>query len=566
MIFARPAGREKLDGFRGCGYVGRRLERLRAGLSAGGSRAMDRNSRNAMIIAACTLVSRMLGIIREMLLARAAGVTAEKNALDLAFMIPDILNHVVSTGFLAIIFIPIFLEYQVKKDEDGGWKFFSNTLTVMASVLLILLVPAFIWMRELIALFTSAANLDPALLDRATYFGRIILPGQFFIFVGSYFMAVQNCRKQFLIPALTGVIYNVAIICGGLIGGDAGLEGFAWGVPVGAFVGFFALQAFRGVRGGIRFRPTFDLKSPTLARYVKMMIPMSLGVGASFAFDFIIRVVGGYFGASGISSLNYAYRIMYTLVAVFGFSVGAAAYPDMSRLVKEGRINELNRDIWRSLSRMFVVLTAAVVAVWALAFPAVRILFERGSFTRENTEFIALLLRWYLPASLGLCMQIVMVRSFYAKEQMWTPTLINTGIFALTVPAYFLLAEPLGIYSVPIVGAAGALAQVVTMTIVWTRQNGHDGMKQALTNMGRALATLVTIVLLAWLVEKLSRNFVRTADLVPLIAWSGVVGAALFCLSIFLQKLIGSNDAAGIITDFSGKLTRKLGRLTGRKG
>lgn len=137
-----------------------------------------------IIIAVSMLASRVLGILREMLLARAAGITAEKNALDLAFLIPDILNHIVSTGFLSIIFIPIFTGYRIKLDEEGSWKFFSNVLNTLGLFFLALIIPSFIWMRELITLFTSVANLDPAILDRATYFGRIILPGSFLFLPG----------------------------------------------------------------------------------------------------------------------------------------------------------------------------------------------------------------------------------------------------------------------------------------------------------------------------------------------------------------------------------------------
>ena len=155
----------------------------------------------AIIVAVSMLLSRVLGIFREMLLAHAAGVSLEKNALDLAFMIPDILNHVVSTGFLSIIFIPIFTGYKVAGDEKAGWKFFSNVLNTFGLALLILVIPAFIWMKELIALLT-VDGVTPELLERATYYGRIILPGQIFIFVGSILVAVQHTRKQFLILRL----------------------------------------------------------------------------------------------------------------------------------------------------------------------------------------------------------------------------------------------------------------------------------------------------------------------------------------------------------------------------
>ncbi|MBR6317854.1 MAG: hypothetical protein IKR75_05455, partial [Fibrobacter sp.] len=330
----------------------------------------------AIIVAVSMLLSRVLGIFREMLLAHAAGVSLEKNALDLAFMIPDILNHVVSTGFLSIIFIPIFTGYKVAGDEKGGWKFFSNVLNTFGIALLILVVPAFIWMKELLQLLT-VDGATPELIERATYYGRIILPGQVFIFVGSILVAVQHTRKQFLIPSLTGLIYNVAIVGGGALGlalekftgTEYGLEGFAWGVPVGAFIGFFALQILGARRGGVHYELLVQPTHPDIVRYFKMMLPMSLGVGSMFGLEFIIRSFGANFGTGGISSLNYAYRVMYTLVAVFGFSVSVTSYPDMARLVKEGDFGQLNRKIWKSLSRMFCILIPAVVAVWALSFP-----------------------------------------------------------------------------------------------------------------------------------------------------------------------------------------------------
>lgn len=510
-----------------------------------------------MIIAASMLLSRVLGIFREMLLAKTAGINAEKNALDLSFMIPDILNHVVSTGFLSIIFIPIFTGYLVKGEEERGYRFFSNVLNVLGVFLLILIVPSFVWMKELLQFFT-AAELPEELLLRATHFGRLILPAQLFIFAGSFLVSLQHTRKQFLIPSLTGVIYNLSIILGGLLLSDRGLEGFALGVPVGAFVGFFLLQIYGARRGGIRYIPVFSLRDKDIARYLKMMLPMSLGVGSMFALEFVIRSFGGNFGSEGISSLNYAYRVMYTLVAVFGFSVGVASYPDMARLVKEEKYPELNQKIWRSLSRMFCILVSAVVSVWALSFPAVRILFERGAFSRETSEAVSMILRWYLPVSFGLCLQAILVRSFYAAERMWLPTILNTGIFALTLPAYLLLGKTFGIYSVPIVGAIGAILQVVSMIVLWAHKNGCEGMREALFNMLRALVSFGVVICLAIFHDRVMGDFLREWDILFLAIYSALFGVFLFILTLWIEKLLRSSDAKDLWEELYQKFRRKL--------
>src|SRR5690554_424880 len=511
---------------------------------------------SAFIIAVSLLVSRVLGIFREMLLAKNAGISLEKNALDLAFMIPDILNHVVSTGFLSIIFIPIFTGYYVQNKEKEAWAFFSNILNSLGLLLLILIVPSFIWMRELIVLF-SAAELPSVLLDRATYFGRIILPAQLFIFAGSFLVAVQHTRKQFLIPSLTGVIYNAAILLGGISMAHLGLEGFAWGVPIGAFVGFFALQILGSYRGGVRYSFYLNPKHPDVFRYIKMMLSMSFGVGRMFALEFIIRSFGGQFGVHSISGLNYAYRIMYTLVAVFGFSVGVASYPEMSRLVKEKKHQELNSKIWTSISRMFSILVPAVITVWLLAFPIVRILLERGAFTRETSEFVASLLRWYLPASIALCVQAVLVRSFYAAERMWLPTLINTGIFALTIPVYLLTAKSLGIHSIPLVGALGALTQVLVMVFAWIQVNGTDKIKVPIHNILKSLIALLLSFLILSPFQLYFEHLFRSIQIESLLLLSMALALFIFLSNLYFQKLLSSSDAEATIQEISQKLFRR---------
>ena len=210
---------------------------------------------------------------------------------------------------------------------------------------------------------------------------------------------------------------------------------------------------------------------------------------------------------------------------------------------------------------MFCILIPAVVAVWALSFPAVRILFERGAFHRETTEAISEILRWYLPVSLGLCLQAVLVRSFYACERMWVPTLLNTGIFAATIPAYILLGAPevgLGIKSVPIIGATGAILQVISMIFMWAKKNGTDGMKEAIFNMARALVAFGIMIAAAVGLDHISGDFVRNASFVTLVVYACAAGIALFTLTLIVQRYLGSKDAKDILNELLGKVLRKL--------
>jgi putative peptidoglycan lipid II flippase len=504
-------------------------------------------NKNALIIAIAMLLSRILGIGREVLLARIAGVGYEKNALDLAFLIPDLLNHVVSTGFLSITFIPIFTGYLVQNKEEEGWRFFSLVLTTLALVMLVLIIPAWVFMPELLQLAT-AEDPSPRVFALAVDYGRIILPGQLFFLAGTFLVAVQHVRQRFVLPALTGLIYNVAIIAGGWLMQSQGLVGFAWGVPIGAFIGFFALQLWGAKQSGLRYKPQVGWNAE-MRRFLWLTLPLVLGVGAIFALEFVNKSFGGRWGEQGVPALNYAYRMMYTLVAVFGFSVGVASYPGLARMTKEGRQADMEASVLQSLLRMSALLLPMVVGVSVGAHALIQIVLERGAFDAEATNLVAMLLRWYLPASVALSFQVVLVRGYYAREKMWRSTLLNSGVFALSLPAYGLLAD-IGVQSVPLVGAVAAYIQVALLFAFWQGWQNRIALKNFGMEMLRLLApfALVLGASLVW------QNKISGAALG---LWQQVVLAILAgALQLGLQWMAGSEPTRAVVAKFKNKLVR----------
>ncbi len=480
--------------------------------------------------------------MREMLLAKIAGVNEQKNALDLAFMIPDILNHLIGTGFLSIVFISLFTTHLLKQNENEGWRSFSNIFNVLGSFLLILVIPAFIFMRELILLLTVAPPSEE-ILQLAIYFGRIILPAQLFFFAGSFLIAAQQARKQFFIPSLTGIIYNASIVFFGWIFKENGVAGFALGVPIGAFVGFFVLQIIGSYRGGVKYFPAFNPANSELIKTLKLLLPMILGAGSMFALEFAIRSFGSMFGNHGISSLNYSYRLMYTLVAVFGFSVGTAKYPNMVKMFKENKIASLKEKVWGDLAKILAILIPAICALTAVSLPIVRILFERGAFTQENSILVNNLLLCYLPASIGLCAQALLVRAFYSMEKMWLPTLVNTLTFAASLFLYIPVSKIAGIYSVPIVSFICSFVQLAVLLAFWQGQGSRPFIRDFIA----AVAALAVFAPLGLYLSKYAYNWLLGANLASLILYSAIFSLLFFSFAIVLQTLFGSKSSSYIM-------------------
>ena len=215
-----------------------------------------------------------MGLIREMVIAGVAGADTAVDAYRVAFVVPEILNHILASGFLSVTFIPIFSGYLAEKRDDEGWHVFSLILTVFGAFLLVLVLVAEIFAPSLIGLLAPGRT-DPVFLAMAVRMTRIILPAQVFFFAGGLLMAVQFAREQFFIPALAPLVYNLGIILGGvLLAAFCGMEGFAWGVLGGSLVGNFAIQIWGARRIGMRFAPVWQWRHPDLWRYLRLTLPL----------------------------------------------------------------------------------------------------------------------------------------------------------------------------------------------------------------------------------------------------------------------------------------------------
>ena len=183
----------------------------------------------SFIMMASIFASRVIGLVRDMTIAGIGGLQAKVDAYQVAFIIPDILNHVVASGFLSITFIPIFSRYLSQGRSDHGWRVFSLILNTFGSILVLLILLSMIFAPFLVRSFAPGIT-DPAVSALAVKMTRIIIPAQFFFFTGGLLMAVQFASERFVIPALAPLIYNLLIIAGGLVLSPIlGMEGFAWG-------------------------------------------------------------------------------------------------------------------------------------------------------------------------------------------------------------------------------------------------------------------------------------------------------------------------------------------------
>ncbi len=420
----------------------------------------------SLIMMVSVFLSRVIGLLREMIIAYVGGTGTAVDAYQMAFVLPELLNHIAATGFLSITFIPIFSRYLVDDREEEGWRIFSLVLSAFGSLLLLFVVAAWCCADQLVGLLAPGID-DPAVKALTVRMTRIVLPAQFFFFVGGLLMAVQFAKEHFLIPALAPLLYNLGIITGGiLLSPFIGVEGFAWGVLGGALIGNFLIQWIGAARFGMKYKPCFDLSHPDLKQYVLLTLPLILGLTMTFSTEFFFRFFGSYMPRGTVAALNYGLRIMFILVGLFGQAVGTASYPFMARLANEGRLHEMNRLLDRTVRALSMVIPFSVFLM-VIRHEIVLILFQRGHFDGAATAITAHLLPFLLLGAFAFSAQTVVVRGYYAMKNTLFPALLGTAAVLLSIPVFLLGMWKMGATGVALGVSISALMQVALLYVCW---------------------------------------------------------------------------------------------------
>ena len=502
---------------------------------------------------ASVFLSRVVGLFREMVIAHIGGAGAAVDAYQVAFVIPDILNHVVASGFMSVTFIPIFSRYLADNREDDGWVVFSIILNCFGCFLVALIIVAVVLTPQLIALIAPGLK-NPDTIANAVKMTRIILPAQLFFFVGGLLMAVQFSKEKFFIPALAPLLYNLGIISGGLILGPwIGMEGFAWGVLIGAFCGNLFIQFFGVRQTGLKYFFNFDLGHPALKQYVFLTLPLMIGLTMTFSTEFFFRLFGSFLPQGSIAVLNYGLRIMLILVGLFGQAVGTASYPFLARLVAENKLNEMNKLLNNTLRFLAMVIPFSVLLM-VLRTEVVRIIFQRGKFDAAATALTAEVLIYLLIGTFAFAAYTVVVRGYFASQNTLFPALYGTIVVIVSVPLYLLGMNLLGVRGVALAVSVSGILQVTVLYALWNKRSNNIEGRDVYAFYGKVMCFAAGLgIFLAWFKSKA-------------LFWidpSTLHGSLMVCLltgAVFLFILLAAGYGLKIkeVTELVNRVVRKL--------
>ncbi len=388
---------------------------------------------SSLIVMGGYILSRVTGLLREIVISAQFGTSADLGAYRAAFKITDMLYMVIIGGALGSSFIPVFIQLWKQGGAERAWRLASAVVTwalvllALASMLVWVFAPVFTqW-------FYGGFSPDEQILTTSLI--RLFLLSPLLLGLGGLAMAALNAHDHFTLPALAPAIYNMGIIVGAwLFAPRWGIWGLAWGVLVGAC--FYLIVQLPGLwRMGMRFAPTLGRDIAELRTVAKHMAPRVIGQAASQLSLLVTAALTARLvqGAEHLTGLEYAYQLMLLPYGVFSLSLSTVAFPRLSRLFAEGNTKEMVQSIRRTLRMILFLTLPATVALILLAVPLVRLLFQRGAFTEISLVYTFIPLLGYATALPAFSVSEILIRSFFAMQQTRIPVAIGIGQVTLNL-------------------------------------------------------------------------------------------------------------------------------------
>ncbi|MEM7111875.1 MAG: murein biosynthesis integral membrane protein MurJ [Chloroflexota bacterium] len=379
--------------------------------------------RAAGLVGAAVLLSRILGLVREIVTRSWLGVsTLEATAYDIASRFPESIFIIIAGGAIGSAFIPTFAAYFARDDEKGAWQLFSAIINLLLIVVTVIAGITAIFAPQFVTFF-FAENIskEPLLLPLTVRLMRIMLVSAVIFGVSGVFMGALNARQHFLLPALAPSIYNIGIILGALLITPTEM-GLAWGT-VGGALGHLLIQLPGLRQKRAKYTAVLSLRDSGVQQVLKLMAPRVLGLSFSEINQFIILFLTGSMPLGSLPALKTAFRLLIMPQGVLGQALGIAAFPTLAELAARSAFTEMRQIIADAL-RIVLFLGLPITVLFAtITRPIIVILFERNLFQADDTTLVVQALFFYAFALVALTALEVVARAFYSLNDTLTPVL-----------------------------------------------------------------------------------------------------------------------------------------------
>ena len=396
------------------------------------------------ILMVATVLSRLLGYVRDMVIYAYFGQNNLTDAYNAAFSIPDFLYYLLVGGALSSAFIPVFASYIATNEEEEGWRVASTVFNFVLILMLLGIGLGIIFAPALIHLLVP--GFSPENVALTVKMTRIMFVQTFFMALNGISMGILNSFQHFFAPALGSVVYNAGIISVGFFFShflNWGITGFALGVVAGAVLNFL-VQLPALLKIGWRYQLVLDLNHPGVRKIGTLILPVLIGLSVTHFNLFVNQNLGSNLPSGMISALRVAQRIMQLPIGVFAVAIAVAVFPTLTGQVARVEIEQFKKTMSLGIRTIFLITIPASLGLIVLRVPVVRLLFEQGRFTAADTEATALALLFYCLGLFAYSALQLLNRVFYAWQDTLTPVVVGIATIVINIALNFMLIKPMG--------------------------------------------------------------------------------------------------------------------------
>lgn len=511
----------------------------------------------AVLLAVVALISKLLGFVRELVLANFFGTTRAMDAFIVAFTIPDLLGTLAKIGILTA-FIPVYSACLADSPARAA-KLANTLLVVVATLLTVVVAVGFVIAGPLIGIL--APGFPPEARELAAALARITLPIIPIAGVIGVLGGIQHVHQVFLYPALAYPVWSlvlIAAVC--LFAGQAGIYAAAYAVVAGGLLQL-AVQ-YPGLRRcRHHFRWQTDFRQAGAGRVAALVVPALTGVAANHLCLFIDRVFASSLAVGSIAALNYAVQVNNVFIGLFIAPLTTVLYPTLARRFAAGDIEGFKRYLNTSIRLVAFIITPVMLFLIVFRRPVVEVLFRRGAFGSQAVDMTAAALLFFAVGMLGMALLDLLNQSFFAQQSGRVPVLVSGGIILVNTALNFVLVGPLAHGGLALATAVAISLGAGVLIHMLRRRLGTIGGRRIAASGLKIIAASALMIAAGLLSHGALSDWLR-----PLAAgwWASAVAlaaAAGVCALVYAgAALVLKSEEAAIIRELIAARTTRAGR------
>ena len=456
-----------------------------------------RLARSAGLTGAATLTSRILGLVRDQVLAALFGAGNDMDAFIVAFRIPNLVRDLFAEGAMSAAFVPTFTRHLTRHGKRDAWRLGNNVVNALLLLTGVAVLVGIVFARPIVTAYAGSYAAVPGKLELTIRLTRVMLPFLTMVAIAAAMMGMLNSLHHYFVPALAPAMFNVAtIVCAFALVplmpaiGLPRIMAIAIAALVGG-VGQVAVQWRPLRREGFAYEPYLNWRDPGLRQVLLLMGPGTIGLAATQVNIFVNTLLATSQGTGAVSWLTYAFRLMYLPIGLFGVSIGTAVLPAVSRHAAIDDVDGVRATVSRGIAMMLMFNIPATFGLLALATPIVRLLFERGHFLPSDTMQTAAALRFYALGLVGYSTVRIASPTFYALRRSRVPVVVSVCTIAVNVILSVALVRVMGFRGLALGTSVAALANGLLLAWLLSKAlHGIDGGRLAIVLLKTVAAGL----------------------------------------------------------------------------